>query len=155
MEVVRKYIFLVAGAICILFSCVFFCLSFHQTHNEEYSALQGRRQLDTAIAKTYDSYGRQGGLAGLFADAYGDLFRENAKKSGSSLKNYQNKAIGYGVSGGILTILGAGCITWQIKVAPKSIKVLCKKARRMLRRTLRRLGLGKGKHQKSVQREKI
>ena len=116
----KKYIVLVSGIVCIVLAGVFFCLSFYQTHNDDYRALQGRQQLDTAIAKTYYSQGKQGGMAGLFADAYGDLFKKNAKTYGEPIEDYQNRATTFAIVGSVLTVAGIGFGLWQIVIQKKN-----------------------------------
>ena len=119
MEMLKKHAFLVTGIACIILACVFFCLSFYQTHNDDYRALQARQELDTTIANTYYSYGKQGGMAGLFADAYGDLFKNNAETFVEPMEGYQNRAIIFAVVGSVLTIAGIGLSAWEIVVRRK------------------------------------
>ena len=119
MEMLKKHAFLVTGIACIILACVFFCLSFYQTHNDDYRALQGRQQLDTAIANTYYSQGKQGGMAGLFADAYGDLFKNNAKTFAEPMEDYRNRAITFAIIGSVLTIAGIGLSSREIMVERK------------------------------------
>ena len=119
MEMLKKHVFLVTGIACIILACVFFCLSFYQTHNDDYKALQGRKQLDTAIANTFYSQGKQGGMAGLFADAYGDLFKNNAETFVEPMEGYQKRAIIFAVVGSVLTIAGIGLSAWEIVVRRK------------------------------------
>lgn len=120
MERLKKHLFLVTGIACIILACVFFCLSFYQTHNDDYKALQGREQLDTAIANTFYSQGKQGGMAGLFADAYGDLFKNNAKTFSEPLEDYQNRATTFAIVGSVLTVAGIGLSVLDLTSRRKS-----------------------------------
>lgn len=115
----KKHAFLASGIVCIILACVFFCLSFYQTHNDDYKALQGRQQLDTAIANTFYSQGKQGGMAGLFADAYGDLFKNNAKTFVEPMEDYQNRATIFSGVGSVLTVVGIGFGLWQVVIQKK------------------------------------
>ena len=114
MEMLKKHAFLVTGIACIILACVFFCLSFYQTHNDDYRALQARQELDTTIANTYYSYGKQGGLAGLFADAYGDLFKDNAKTFVEPMEDYRNRATVFAIISSVLTVVGIGLSAWDL-----------------------------------------
>lgn len=120
MEMLKKHTFLASGIVCIILACVFFCLSFYQTHNDDYRTLQGRQQLDTAIANTYYSQGKQGGMAGLFADAYGDLFKNNAKTFAEPMEGYQNRATTFAIIGSVLTVAGIGLSAWDLTSRRKS-----------------------------------
>ena len=105
---------LIVGALLIVTSIFWFTAAHRQTHNTDYKALQVQQAYLSSYADQFYDLEREGGMAGVFAKANGDMVKENADSLRMEMRVYEKKSRNNMIAGGISLTVGIALTVWQI-----------------------------------------
>ena len=110
---------LIIGFSLIVVSVVWFTAAYQQTHNKDFETLAAQQTYLSSYANQFYDLEKEGGIAGMFAKAYGDTTQEGADSYKAKMAKYEGKSRNYTIAGFLSITLGIALIAWQIAISKR------------------------------------